>query len=1339
MLHLVIAAALHLYAAAFFGVGWTLIRRRQAHGVGRILFGFTVALLPLANLAVGELGAVLMKASVLQGALLGGGVLLVTLIAQGVMLAVIGGLYERRSISPLVQTGLTLALLTALVAPLSLLAEPHAALVVLIAAALVALGWGCMAGANRLSLRMSVLLLGGGGLWALGVLVVRAHLAAAFQITHYATPIALVGALFILVDHRLRRRRGKPPRLTALGIGLHGMVLLAVALSIAGLASLGYFDLSARLTVLAAAAVAAAVFGRAAWHHGRSAMTYLAVGFGLLAYFFLPAPFLQAMQLVHHWASGALGYQHQPLPIAYYGLTFIPYLLLLAWGGRRLQSERADLSADLVRSLLGIGGLLVVLALTSIEDLRPMLWTWPLYALGSWIVARLFRLERLMYAGHGLLIAFVCAVGVWALQSGYPLPPMMLLAVGALLVAAAAALSSRTPSHAMHAALGALVVAPFAGLLGWPSAATFAMSQGAAALALAMIVPRTRSTVAAVGAGLLALGATVTTCVALKLPLPSCLLVLLGFGVLGSVGASVFRQAPPDSLRSLALGRATLVASLLALLGAFTLGLFIHPAWAPLLAAAGLVWLAVLSRGAALTPVAAAAAAVAGATTAEQLVAGAWPLASSALSCGLLILAAAVPPSWPAALSRARSLAVVSAGVLVVAVLALWGRALPGQPDASWWGLAANSSLLAFTLTAALLQRERRPELAAGLLAVVGLFGALAVSFGLEALFDVPAAIRPWVHGGVLAASSLGWTMIARRVQHERLAAAARWVACVLPLPTLTWVLGVTISSALLGPQLLETAGAQPGSWLDGSLWSVACAGLALLAVHQAAELRQHVLGWHVVLVALFGLVLMASSALFGAANLAIPTALLGLVVGLVAATRAPVLGRSVPMGWPFGLLLVAIAASYLDIHHPALSVAMASLTAVLFATWLQRFPVARHATAGGWSLAFSVTMQVTVIWLASHLSTGRYSATAVVALLGPAALVSALLLRFAGKSLGRGRPARPVLRHGHANLVVASALACLAVVVNGPSAAELVVPLALGTLVSALSLLVAFGRADGRGWMLHGAGVVAPALYLVARTQTGLWAAGPWLDAVALLVSAQAAFWLGRVLSRRELVSSRALLASAVWWPVLSAGIAPALGASGMALVALLVAIHYAVVAQVTRDKGASVPAMIFGNVALFSAWATLGWSYLLAYAIPVGVTLLAMIHVYADELGRAQRKILRRAVVASLYVLAVGDALLAATPLQALVLVPILCVAGIAIGAVTRVRIYLVMGVVFLAADLVLTMVRYGLDSRPLGALFLTLLGLLLVSAMVLFSLDRERILRRYSTVLGELRAWE
>jgi len=188
-----------------------------------------------------------------------------------------------------------------------------------------------------------------------------------------------------------------------------------------------------------------------------------------------------------------------------------------------------------------------------------------------------------------------------------------------------------------------------------------------------------------------------------------------------------------------------------------------------------------------------------------------------------------------------------------------------------------------------------------------------------------------------------------------------------------------------------------------------------------------------------------------------------------------------------------------------------------------------------------------------------------------------------------------------------------------------------------------------------------------------------------------------------------------------------------------LLVAVHYAVVSRVKKDKHLSVPAMAFGNVALFAAWASLGWFELLAYAIPVAITLLMLVHVYTAELGQRATKILRRSIVAALYLLSVGQALLAATPWQAVVLVPLLCVAGIVVGAMTKIRVYLVMGVAFLAADLGLNMLRYGLQSRPLGAVFLTLLGLVLVAAMVIFSLERDRVLRRYSMVLTELRAWD
>jgi hypothetical protein len=65
--------------------------------------------------------------------------------------------------------------------------------------------------------------------------------------------------------------------------------------------------------------------------------------------------------------------------------------------------------------------------------------------------------------------------------------------------------------------------------------------------------------------------------------------------------------------------------------------------------------------------------------------------------------------------------------------------------------------------------------------------------------------------------------------------------------------------------------------------------------------------------------------------------------------------------------------------------------------------------------------------------------------------------------------------------------------------------------------------------------------------------------------------------------------------------------------------------------------------------------------------------------------------------------------------------------------------MGVAFLAADLAANMLRYGLQHRLMGALFLTFLGLCIVAGMVYFSVQRERIMKRYSSIMGKLQGWD
>jgi hypothetical protein len=286
---------------------------------------------------------------------------------------------------------------------------------------------------------------------------------------------------------------------------------------------------------------------------------------------------------------------------------------------------------------------------------------------------------------------------------------------------------------------------------------------------------------------------------------------------------------------------------------------------------------------------------------------------------------------------------------------------------------------------------------------------------------------------------------------------------------------------------------------------------------------------------------------------------------------------------------------------------------------------------------------------------------------------------------------------------------------------------------------MAAIGRRDGREWLAHGACVALTGCYVVLRTGTAMREVGPWLDGAAILVGAQAALWCSSRCVEGRSLFRRPLQVAALLWPLAAAVVVPRVGSAGGALLSFLVALHYSVAARAVASRHLSVPALLCGNAALFLSWAALEWSDVLLYALPVAATLLALVHIYGAELGRSGANVLRGLVLVSIYSLSVGRGLVSTTPLQALLLVPTLCVAGIVAGLLLRVRAYVLLGVGFLAADLVLTMVRYGLSSRPLGALFLTLLGLVLVAAMVVFSLERDRILRRYSVILGELRTWE
>ena len=246
-------------------------------------------------------------------------------------------------------------------------------------------------------------------------------------------------------------------------------------------------------------------------------------------------------------------------------------------------------------------------------------------------------------------------------------------------------------------------------------------------------------------------------------------------------------------------------------------------------------------------------------------------------------------------------------------------------------------------------------------------------------------------------------------------------------------------------------------------------------------------------------------------------------------------------------------------------------------------------------------------------------------------------------------------------------------------------------------------------------------------------------LDAVVILLASQLAMWSSASRRPGHSLMRGPLRAAATVWPLLAVIPCAAFPPAGAALLCLLVAMHYAASVKALGSRGHTVLAMAFANVALVLSYSAAGWSDMMLYLLPLSLTLLTLVHIYSPELGPRGCKVLRGLILVALYSLATGRALVVLSPFQALVVVPTICVAGMVFGTLLRVRIYVWMGVGFLTADLLLNMLRHGLVQPHLGALFLTLTGLAIVAGMVVFTLERERILARYSAVFNELRTWE
>jgi hypothetical protein len=189
----------------------------------------------------------------------------------------------------------------------------------------------------------------------------------------------------------------------------------------------------------------------------------------------------------------------------------------------------------------------------------------------------------------------------------------------------------------------------------------------------------------------------------------------------------------------------------------------------------------------------------------------------------------------------------------------------------------------------------------------------------------------------------------------------------------------------------------------------------------------------------------------------------------------------------------------------------------------------------------------------------------------------------------------------------------------------------------------------------------------------------------------------------------------------------------------ALLVgdAAHFATFARQGARRTASLLAFGAFNVALYFAWRAAGAGEPQYYVIPAGIAALVLVRVFRQDLTPPVEARLRAAAVTVIYAASAWKPLMFSEA-WTMVACAAVCVVGVAVGIAMRIRSFVYLGTAFLVTSVVANLVRFGVREPRMGALFLSLLGVLVVSAMVLFTAKRAELVRRYEAMRNLMGRW-
>ncbi len=462
---LLVLAGLALYAQAFASAGHRIRRQPEGRRAGTWLLGVSVALAPVLAMAAGSGWAL----GGLEGLLFTAPALLAVVLLLAWRLR-----RDLPALLPSCDAGFRWIYLT-LCATVGLLPALPSPFWLILPAGLAGAGlWWALTRWRRLPPGAALLLL--------HPIAFHLYLAPHGSSGAYAPALAVAALAVLYLDAALGRWRGLHAQRLR---GLRGVAALALAGASLALLAPGLRPLPSGPESAVVGLLLVPFFLGAALCWRRPALIHGALLAALLFTLALPDLFHAIVELFSAAARQALGYDDEPLPLAWYSLTLLPLLLVTrasaAGLGRSGWRQAAALREHAWRWTFALSGLLLLAAHSRPDDLRPALLALPLHGL-LWLRER--RVRALLRGTLPWAIPLLWTVDLlW--HTG--VAPSWRLGVAAALtlalIPAGATLARRLAETALLE--GARIVAVAAALLlplvlgGWEEPATALMLAGA--------------------------------------------------------------------------------------------------------------------------------------------------------------------------------------------------------------------------------------------------------------------------------------------------------------------------------------------------------------------------------------------------------------------------------------------------------------------------------------------------------------------------------------------------------------------------------------------------------------------------------------------------------------------------------------------------------------------------------------------------------------------------------------------------------------------------------------------------------------------------------------------